>query len=103
MPRQLVRPGRGACSGVPTTLIAFDIGVDAQLLDSTTFAPVSLLDVVNDIGVDGGLDGGASLTGASNRFTVASASGAVPEPAAFLLVALGLLVLRFATRCHRQS
>jgi hypothetical protein len=90
-----------SCGGTPTTLIAFDIGLDSQLLESATFAPVNVLGVITDIGIDGGLDGSASLTGASNRFPGAAPTS-VPEPPTALLLALGLLLSWLAARALGQ-
>jgi hypothetical protein len=55
------------------------------------FPPTALLAVVNDIAVDGGLLGFATLGGSvANTFTVAAA---VPEPASLLLLGTGLTML----------
>jgi hypothetical protein len=74
--------------------VVFAIDGDQLLNSSLLFASASFLDIVNDIAVDGGLTGGASLAGnVTNRFAVAAA--AVPEPTTGLLVASGLgLLLR---------
>jgi hypothetical protein len=78
--------GPTGCTGFPLVMIAFDIGVDQDLLETLAFAPVGSLAVVKDIAVDGGLTGAAALVAASNEFVA-------PEPAAALLVAAGLLGL----------
>jgi hypothetical protein len=87
-------PGLGSCSGVRNSNVVFAIDGDQLLNSSLLFASASFLDIVNDIAVDGGLTGGASLAGnVTNRFAVAAA--AVPEPTTGLLVASGLgLLLR---------
>jgi hypothetical protein len=78
------------CTGVPLTLIVFDIGIDRDTSEGAQFAAVGLLDVFKDIVVDGGLSGSGQLGSASNQFVV-------PEPATFLpagaaILAFGLLV-----------
>lgn len=87
-------PGLGSCSGVPNSNVVFAIDGDQLLSSSLLFASASFLDIVNDIAIDGGLTGSASLTGnVTNRFAVAAA--AVPEPTSVLLLASGLgLLLR---------
>jgi hypothetical protein len=77
----------GTC-GTPTdTLILFDIGVDTLLQDSRGFEPVRTLGVANDIVVDGGLNGSASLSSFTIRFQE------VPEPGTFVSVFASLLAL----------
>jgi len=87
-------PGLAGCSGVRNSNIVFAIDGDQLLSSSLLFASASFLDIVNDIAIDGGLTGSASLTcNVTNRFAVAAA--AVPEPTTGLLVASGLgLLLR---------
>jgi hypothetical protein len=60
---------------------------------STAFPGTALLGVVNDIAVDGGINGSGALSGTvTNRFTLA-ASTAVPEPATSWLLLAGLAPL----------
>lgn len=59
------------------TLIAFDIGVDADSPVSATFGSVGVLTAEMDLVVDGGTFGDATLTSGTNLFTVAP----IPEPA----------------------
>ena len=73
--------------GAPGFLAVFDIGVDAELVDTRTIGPLTGLDILHDAVVDGGLNGSASLTGAELRFQT------VPEPSAFLPVLLSLAFL----------
>jgi len=75
------------CSGIPATLIAFAIEVDAELLQQLVFAPTGLIGVVADIAVDGGPNGTASLTSASVMFQAQT----VPEPGTLLLIG-GVLI-----------
>jgi hypothetical protein len=100
----IMRVCRGAafsgetCAKPDATIIAFDIGVDASVLESASFAPVGPLGVIGDIGVDAGVEGTASLTGVTHRF----ATAVVPEPPSFMLLGLGLSALRFATKRRRS-
>lgn len=77
----------GTCGGTSDTLILFDIGVDALLQDSRVFGPIQTVGVANDIVVDGGLNGSASLSSFTIRFQE------VPEPATFVSVITSLLAL----------
>jgi hypothetical protein len=81
------------CGATPFTLIAPATEGFSQS-ESTTFAPLLTLGVINDIGVDGGLSGAAGLVSAVNDFSE------VPEPAAFLLVSAGLLCVWRLRRPH---
>jgi hypothetical protein len=79
------------CSAMQDANIAFAIDGDQSLSETLSFASVPLLGIVNDIAVDGGLNGNASLAGGiTNSFTVASP---VPEPATVSLVAAGIVWL----------
>ena len=82
------------CTGTALALIAFDIGIDADLAEQLAFAPVASLAVVKDIAVDGGLTGSGELSSVSNLFRL-------PEPGSALLVAAGALALRL--RCRSVS
>jgi hypothetical protein len=80
------------CTGASSdTLIAFDVGDDAELAVGLDFGPVAALGVVTDLGVDGGLGGSAALSAATNRFLV-------PEPTTAVLLAAGALALALARR-----
>jgi hypothetical protein len=79
------------CSGTPRSNLAFQIDGDQQLTSALLFPPTALLAIVNDIAVDGGLLGFATLGGTvANAFTV---TAAVPEPASLLLFGTGLTML----------
>ncbi len=82
----------GTCGAATDTLILFDIGVDALLQGSRGFEPVRTLGVANDIVVDGGLNGSASLSSLTIRFQE------VPEPATFVSVIASLLALTLLRR-----
>ncbi len=75
----------GFCAGTSALLVAFDVGVDASLLESLAFTPATLLGVVVNIGVDGGTGGSAALGSATTQFT------AVPEPATLALLGMGVV------------
>jgi hypothetical protein len=79
------------CSATQDANIAFAIDGDQSLSETLSFASVPLLGIVNDIAVDGGLNGNARLAGGiTNAFTLASP---VPEPATVSLVAAGIVWL----------
>jgi hypothetical protein len=83
--------GIRGCSAGQDANIAFAIDGDQSLSETLSFASVPLLGIVNDIAVDGGLNGNALLAGGfTNVFTVASP---VPEPATVSLVAAGIVWL----------
>jgi hypothetical protein len=90
----------GGCPAVQDANIAFAIDGDQSLSETLAFASVPLLGIVNDIAVDGGLNGFASLAGGiTNTFTTATP---VAEPATVTLVATGLAYVLRARR-RRQS
>jgi hypothetical protein len=90
--------GQSGCTGSEATLIAFDIGVDADLNALLAFGPVALIGIVNDFVVDGGIEGLAVFGSASNQFTTAAA---VPEPATASLLALGAAFGALIRRRHQ--
>ena len=61
--------------------------------DRAVFAGVSVVDVVKNIGVVGGVDGTATITTFDQRY-----SEVVPEPGTLLLVGLALMSLRLLRR-----
>jgi hypothetical protein len=73
--------GVSGCTGNHGTLTSLD-GV--QQSDRSTFAPVSFLNITDDITLDGGAAGSATGGTFSDQFA------AVPEPVSFLLTAFGL-------------
>ncbi len=75
--------GVSGCTGVTGSLLTLS-GVQNQ--NSTSLGSVTLLSVTDDFTVDGGLSGSASGGTMTNRFT------AVPEPAAFFITAMGLVL-----------
>ena len=91
------------CTGTGDALIAAALDGLEDLNQSLTIFPiVALLGVVDDIAVDGGLDGSASLHGSVKNQFVAGANP-VPEPASAVLVASGILgLLRSRARRARH-
>ena len=88
------------CSATQDANVAFAIDGDQSLSETLSFASVPLLGIVNDIAVDGGLNGNASLAGGiTNSFTVTSP---VPEPATVGLVFTGLAWM-LRSRYRRQN
>jgi hypothetical protein len=80
---------------LPTqAMIVFDIGIDAFLADSLLLPDLTMLGVLNDIVVDGGLAGSAGIGSATNQFTV------VPEPGTFwtLSAVVACMWLRYRRR-----
>jgi hypothetical protein len=82
---------------IASTLILFDVGLDALLTDSRTFSPVATLNVSTDIGVDGGPTGSAQLSSFTIRFTE------VPEPATLMPVGAAMVALTLLRRHRRHS
>jgi len=81
------------CTGTGDALIAVALDGLEDLNQSLTIFPiVAMLGVVDDIAVDGGLDGSASLNGSVTNQFVAGANP-IPEPASAVLVASGILGL----------
>jgi hypothetical protein len=79
------------CSAAQDANIAFAIDGDQSLSEMLSFASVPLLGIVNDIAVDGGLNGNASLAGGiTNAFTTATP---VPEPATLMLLGSGIVLM----------
>ncbi len=74
--------GISGCTGIPGSLVTLD---GTQNQDSVTFPATALLSITDDFTLDG-TAGSASGGTITDRFT------AVPEPAGFLLTALGLVL-----------
>ncbi|MEO8937474.1 MAG: PEP-CTERM sorting domain-containing protein [Burkholderiaceae bacterium] len=92
----------GACSagGTPDAQnVVFITGIPELTSSTLAFLPTMMLAVMNDIVVDGGTAGSATLDSVSNRFTAAAA--AVPEPAPLLLIGAGLISLFLRRRRSR--
>lgn len=70
------------------SLIAFDIGLLSESPVTTSFNPLTALNVESDVVIDGGLAGRAILASVSNQFNVVGAN-AIPEPTS-ILIAFGL-------------
>ena len=93
----------GCPAGDQRTNIVFAIDLDNDLDESAGFPPNTFLNVVNDLTIDGGILGTASVASFTNTFTVAPAQTEVPEPATGLLLAAGLgAVWRRARRSSRS-
>jgi PEP-CTERM motif len=87
----LFGPGISGCpAGNQRTNIVFAIDIDNDFDESAGFPPNAFLNIVNDLTVDGGLAGTASVANFTNLFAVTPAQTAVPEPATGLLLAAGL-------------
>jgi PEP-CTERM motif len=99
----LFGPGISGCpAGAQRTNIVFAIEGDSDNSESAVFPPNTFLNVVNDLAVDGGLAGTASVASFTNLFAAAPAQTVVPEPATGLLLAAGLgVVWRRARRSNR--
>jgi hypothetical protein len=91
--------GVTGCSGTPGNLLLLGTGSDAA-----AFPSVALLNITDDITLDGGLMGSASGATVTGAFT-ATPTSAIPEPATYLLSALGIAVtaLRKLRICNRAS
>lgn len=79
----------------PDTIALLAIDGFSILSGSLGLSPVSTLDFVGDIGIDGGLGGNASLSNVEMRFQ------AIPEPALWLPLASLLLTLSVIRRKRR--
>ncbi len=80
--------------GVPATLNLFHNGINSQLFDSVTFAPLALIGVRNTINLQ--------ANGANADFRSFTNSAVfVPEPASLLLLGSGLLMLGLQARRWR--
>ena len=79
-----------SCGGTTSQLVALALAGDTQATDSTTFPPVTLLGVLGDIGIDGALDGSATLETATFRFQ-SGTTAAVPNPPSALLLSLAIV------------
>ncbi len=89
------------CSSMQDANVAFAIDGDQSLSETLSFGSVALIGIVNDIAVDGGLNGLAALRGGiSNSFTVAQP---VAEPATVTLIATGLAWALRARQRRRQT
>ena len=91
------------CTGTGDALIAAALDGLEDLNQSLTILPtVALLGIVDDIAIDGGVDGSASLQGSvTNQFV--GGANPVPEPASAVLVASGILgLLRSRVRGVRR-
>jgi len=92
--------GANTASGAFTpggNAIAFDIGIDSQLTDTSTLPKPSSLLVQLDFVIDGGTDGGASLQQGSVSLS------AVPEPSSMFLTFSGLAGLAWKGRRRISS
>ena len=91
-------PDAALCASPPTDpLLLFAISGDSSLsATSPLSSPASFLLIAEDIGLDGGADGTAGFTTATNTFFE---TATVPEPTTWTTAALGLLLL---TRLRRR-
>jgi hypothetical protein len=69
--------------------IAFDVGFDASLFESTTFSPLGSVFVELEFVVDGGLAGSASLAQGEVRFGTGDGTAVIPEPSTWTLMGAG--------------
>jgi hypothetical protein len=88
------------CTGTQDANIVFQIDGDQGLSSAVLFASTLGLGIVNDIAVDGGLGGSASLAGSvTNSFTLTTP---VPEPTTGVLIITGMAWLLRSRRRGRQ-
>jgi hypothetical protein len=92
--------GPGTCFASSTSLILFATELDALLADAAAVPSVTLLGVVADFGIDGGLAGSASLGSVLLSFATTATA---PEPPANALALLALVVAIAATRRTRAA
>jgi hypothetical protein len=93
--------GFDGCAGSENASIVFATAGDSSLIEILEFASTPLLGIINDIAIDGGLNGSAALgAGFVNLFNVAAAPAAVPEPATVTLLATGMA---FVLRARRRK
>jgi len=95
-----------SCPGLVTTIFDPALGID-QLTDASPLsAPASLVGIVSDIAIGGGITGSATAGGpATTRFNVVGATtppSAVPEPFTGALVGGGLLLAGLRRRRARH-
>ena len=91
-----------ACAGEATTLITFAVEGDSQTTEAVSFPSVSLLGVLVDFGIDGGLDGTGELGTATLTFQTARATP-VPEPSSVALFCLATSALWLGFRSARPG
>lgn len=86
-----------ACSGDPATMIVFAIEGDTQATENSSLPSASLLGVLADIGVDGGLIGTGQLGTTTLRFET-GVTTTVPEPPSLVVVLAAGIALWFGRR-----
>lgn len=77
----------GFCGGIPDNITLVATEFFSETTGSISFQTTTLLGIRNELVIDGGLDGTASLGSFRNQLT------AVPEPGTFLLLSLGMMTL----------
>ena len=85
------------CFSSTASLITFATGIDEQASDRVGFAPTFTIGIANDIGVDGGLTGSASLGTVTNKISE------MPEPATGLVCAACLAAGAWCSRRRRRD